>query len=425
MSLNRKQIPSFKTIETIEYIKAEKHQFKNGIPVYCIKAGDQELVKIDIVFDVGDWHQKMPMLSYSTLSMLSESSLFHTAEQIAEKLDFYGAYVYYNAQKHTSVITVYSLLKYLDEIMHLIEEIIKSPLFPEKEFETFNNKRKQQFVIESQKVEIIAQRSFNKAVFGKNHPYGNSPTIEDFDKINTSNIKSFHSQYYSSQNCTIIIAGNFDDSHIEIVNRNFGGTSWGIPLLNKNIEHVIEPEKELLVHIPKKGTVQSAVRIGLLSINKMHEDFPKLQIVNTVLGGYFGSRLMSKIREEKGYTYSIGSGLMSFKKAGYFVIVSEIGKNVVHDAVKEIYSEIKRLQEELIDESELSLVRNYMMASILRNFDGPFTFSDTFKTILEYNIGYEYYDNLIKELLSITPQQIRDVAVTYLDKQKMYEIISG
>lgn len=423
--LDRKKEPEFKVIEKIDFVKAEKRALVNGIPVYIINAGEHELMKVDIIFEAGEWTQKMPMLSYSVISMLCEGSLFHSAEEIADKLDFLGSYIYYNTQKHTASITIYSLHKHLDETLQLIEEVIKYPLFPEKEFETFNNKRKQQFIIDSQKVELMAQKHFCKALFGDKHPYGMYPELEDFDRINPSNIRSFHAQHFIAENCKIIIAGKIDESHILLLNRYFGDIDWEKLFILPSAEHKIIPAKEHRIVIEKKDALQSAIRIGKITINKYDPEFPKLQIVNTILGGYFGSRLMTNIREEKGYTYGIGSGLLSYKNAGYFVIASEVGKNVTQEAVKEVYYEIERLQNELVPEKELEVVRNYMMGNLLRNFDGPFALSDTLKTILEYNFGYEYFETYVETLKNITPNQIQSIAVKHLDKNSLYEIIAG
>jgi zinc protease len=423
--LDRKLEPVFKVIDKIEIVKADKKTLSNGIPVYAINAGEHELVKVDIIFDAGEWMQKTPMLSYSVVSMLCEGSLFHNAEEIAEKFDFLGSYIYYNTQKHTATITIYSLQKHLEETLQLIEEIIKYPLFPEKEFETFNNKRKQQYTIDSQKVELIAQKHFCRALFGNEHPYGMYPELDDFDKITTMNIRSFHAQYFIAENCKIIIAGKINESHILLLNRYLGDIDWQKLFVQPILSHKIKSSTQKQIIVEKKDAVQSAIRIGKMTINKFDPDFPKLQIVNTILGGYFGSRLMSNIREDKGYTYGIGSGLVSYKNAGYFVIASEVGKNVTFDAIKEVYLEIEKLQTELVSENELEVVRNYMLGNVLRNFDGPFALSDTLKTILEYDLGYEYFETFVETLKSITPNQIKSIAVKHLEKSSLYEIIAG
>ncbi len=423
--LDRKKEPEFKVFDKIDIVKADKRVLSNGITVYSINAGNYDLVKIDLIFEAGDWYQIFPMLANSTISMLCEGSLFRTAEEIAEKLDFFGSYIYYNTQKHTSTITIYSLTKYLDETLQLIQEVIKYPLFPEKEFETFNNKRKQQFIIDNQKVEILAQKHFSRSLFGKKHPYGMYPDVEDFDKINTSNIRSFHAKYYCCENCKIIISGKIENGYYDLLNRHFGDIDWSKTQTSETMDKAFEPASNNHIYIEKKDALQSAIRIGKTTINKYHSDFNKLQIVNTILGGYFGSRLMSNIREDKGFTYGIGSGLISNKSAGYFVIATEVGKPYKEKALIEIYNEIKRIQTEKAPDKELEIVKNYMMGNVLRNFDGPFALSDTLKTMLEYDFTYEYYDSFISTIKNITSKQICDTASMYLDAASMYEIVAG
>jgi zinc protease len=423
--LDRTLEPTFKVINKIDFVKAEKRSLGNDIPVFAINAGEHELVKVDIIFDGGEWFQQMPMIAYSVASMLCEGSLFHTAEEIADKLDFLGSYIYYNTQKHSSSITIYSLQKHLEETLQLIEEMIKYPLFPDREFETYNSKRKQQFTIDSQKVEVIAQKNFSRALFGNKHPYGMYPELEDFDKINTNNIRSFHAQHFIAENCKIIIAGKLEESHIELLQRYFGDIDWQKMFTTTSINHPITASVKKQIVIERKDAVQSAIRIGKVTINKFDPDFPKLQIVNTILGGYFGSRLMTNIREEKGYTYGIGSGLVSYKNAGYFVIASEVGKNVAKEAIKEVYFEIERLQRELVPENELEVVKNYMMGNLLRNFDGPFALSDSLKSILEYDFGYEYFEKYVATIKSITAKDIKAIAIKHLEIETLYEIIAG
>jgi len=423
--LDRKNAPEFKAIERIEYIKAQEQKLANGIPLYVIDAANLELVRIDIIFEAGEWNQVLPMQANYTISMLCEGSIFHTAEQIAEKLDFLGSYVYYNSQKHNACITVYSLNKYLEETVQLIEEIIKSPLFPENEFNTFNNKRKQQYIIDGQKVEVMAQKQFQRSLFGTSHPYGVIPELSDFENINIGHLQEFHTKHFTSATCKIVVSGKVTEAHVKLIERHFGDSGWGSGLAIEQPHHQICTDPRRAYNIPREGSVQCAMRIGKITINKLDPDFHYLGVVNMILGGYFGSRLMSNIREEKGYTYGIGSGVVSQLTAGYFTVVSEVGKNVVNDALKEVYKEIERLQNELVPEGELTLVKNYMMGTILRNFDGPFALSDAFKGILEYNLGYDYFDAMVDVVKNITPRQIMQQACKHLDINEMHEIIAG
>jgi zinc protease len=424
--INRTLEPKFQDIKPIKFIKPKKQFFSNNIPLYSIDAGDQDIVKVDFIFEAGDWFQQKALVAASTISLLQEGSKSYSSETIAEKLDFMGSYIYFNTSKHTATISVYCLNKHFEETILIIEDVIKNPIFPEEKIQTYIQKKFQHYNIEAQKVEVISQKKFSHVIFGKQHPYGISPEPEEFLKLSQIQLKEFHKQYYNSDNCKIIIAGKIKSMHYEVLKQHFGTKRWNILEIIKPIpDYIITPSEIKKHNFPKEDAVQSAIRVGKLLVNKYNPDYPALQVLNTILGGYFGSRLMSNIREDKGYTYGIGSGIVSHRTAGYFVIVSQVGKEVCGKALDEVYFELKRLRTETIPNDELETVKNYMLATIARNFDGAFALSDSFKTILEYELGYEYYKQFWKVVNKITSSELKNLANTYLDEGSMYEIIAG
>ncbi|MBS1503743.1 MAG: insulinase family protein, partial [Bacteroidetes bacterium] len=165
--------------------------------------------------------------------------------------------------------------------------------------------------------------------------------------------------------------------------------------------------------------------MGLPMITRVHPDFPALQVLNTVLGGYFGSRLMANIREDKGYTYGIGSGLSSLKQGGAMFIASEVGADVCRDAVSEIEKEISILKTELIPDDELALVRNYMMGSLLGSLENVFSHADKFKNIYFSGLNYDYYDRYTEVVKTVTAGELLQLANKYLDLDKFYRVIVG
>ncbi len=425
-NINRKIQPDFQELKPLSFIKAEKSLLENKIPIYTINAGEQEIVKIDIIFEAGDWYQPAPLVANSTLNLLQEGSVKYTADEIAEKLDFIGSYVYYSTNKHSSTITICSLNKYFEETIKIIEDVIKNPLFIDEKVETYKSKKFQLYTIESEKVEVIAQKKFSHAIFGEQHPYGITPEPEQLKKINIEELKTFHNEYFSPLKCKIIIAGKTSQFHKDILQQYFGENNWNsCGILSKLPEYEINPAKNKLQYFEKEGAVQSAIRVGKMLVNKHNPDFQALQVVNTILGGYFGSRLMTNIREDKGYTYGISSGIVSHRNSGYFVIVSQVGKDVNRKALDEVYYELKRLRTEIVPEEELKIVKNYMLSTLARNFDGPFESSDSFKSILEHDLGYEYYERFWNVVTNITAKEIKNLANTYLNEDSMYEIIAG
>jgi len=423
--LSRSTQPVFKTIEKIDYIKATDARLDNGIPVYSLHVGNQDITRVEFIFNAGSWFQQSNLVANAANVMINEGCKNYSSAEIAEMIDFYGAFLQFDCAKHTAGFTLYTLNKYLDETLKITEEIIKSPSFPEKEFSTFINKTRQKFIVENEKIEKLAREKFLEVVYGKNHPYGRSLQLIDFDNVQLQEIKEFYAKYYRYDNCKILLTGKLDENHIPLLNKYFGKKDWtNNEKLHSNV-YSIESASILKHHIPKSEAVQCGVRIGKLMFNKLHKDFNKLDVVNTIFGGYFGSRLMSNIREDKGYTYGIGSALVSQLEGGYFVIVSEVGKNVWKPAVNEIYNELKKLRTEVVLPDELALVKNYMMGELVRAFDGAFSLAGTFRSILDYNIGYEYFDNYIQAIQSITPDEIQHLAQTYLHEDSMFEVVAG
>jgi zinc protease len=162
-----------------------------------------------------------------------------------------------------------------------------------------------------------------------------------------------------------------------------------------------------------------------LAINRKHEDFSGLQILNTVLGGYFGSRLMNNIREDKGYTYGIGSGISSLQQAGYLFMATEVGADVCSAALTEIYKEIELLKNEPIGEEELNLVRNYMLGSMLGSLENVFSHADKFKNIYFSGLDYDYYTNYIATVKAITAEDLLAIANKYLTTDHFIEVVIG
>lgn len=423
--IDRTKAPDFKIVDDISIVKARKEYLDNQIPVYILNAGEQEVVKVEFVFEAGVWHQDKPLISSATNSLLNEGTENMTSAEIAEKLDYYGAYLGLDSGQHTSSVVLYTLNKHFNQTISVINEILKKAIFPEKELKTYILNKKQEFILNQQKVEKIARKEMNKILFGKNHPYGIYIELDDFDSITTNDLKNFYQKYYSSDNCRIVISGNVNEMHYHHLNFNFGQNDWLKKEVRTIKEFKIQTEKKKRWKFQKEDALQSAIRFGKVMVNKTHSDWTALHLVSTILGGYFGSRLMTNIREQKGYTYGIGSAVISLKDAGYFVIASEVAKEVSELAVDEVRKELKILCNELVSDTELDLVRNYILGDMLQTFDGPLALSAAYKGILDYNLDYDYFYKIINEVKNITPKKILETANKYFNEETLYEVIVG
>jgi predicted Zn-dependent peptidase len=179
------------------------------------------------------------------------------------------------------------------------------------------------------------------------------------------------------------------------------------------------------VRLEHAGAVQSAVRVGRMLFTRNHPDYVGMQVVATVLGGYFGSRLMRNLREERGYTYGVFAAMANLDRAGYLAIATQVAAEAREDTLHQIYTEIERLRTELISEQELALVKNIMVGEMMRILDGPFGIVDV--TIENVQCGT---DNLaiersVEAIRRCTPEDVQRLAEKYLRREDLVEVTVG
>ncbi|MDR1198182.1 MAG: insulinase family protein [Prevotellaceae bacterium] len=425
LKLNRTVAPKFKLPCKISLPAVNSIGMQNGLQLYAINTGTVDVLRFSIVFDAGTRYQRQFLVAGTALNMLTEGTEKYGSEEIAEQLDFYGASIDVDIDRDWSCITFYSLARHFEKVMEIAEQIIKYPVFPEKELNVYRQNHKQQLIIERGKVSVIAGETLVSALFGENHYYGSFAQPEDYDKLNSHILKEFYEQHYSSKNAFMVVSGKISDREIKTVSDFFGSAAWGKAPKAEAVQQKIISSPEKTVHVPKTDGVQSAISIGKVLFNKSHCDYFGMFFVNTVLGGYFGSRLMKNIREEKGYTYGIYSNMACMKDSGYLVISAEVGDKYVKLTLEEIKNEILRLQRQKIAKNELSLVKNYITGNILRSIDGIWKIADTCIDLLQINANFEYIEQMLDEVLKITADRVLDLANRYLDADTFTTVISG
>ena len=404
----------------------ERMVLPNGIPLNVLNAGESEVVRIDLLIEGGRWHQTQPLQALFTNRMLREGTRRFTAAEIAEKLDYYGAWLELSGASEYAYVTLYSLNKYLSETLDILESIVKEPIFPEKELSVIINTNIQQFLINSSKVDFLAHRGLVKAVFGEQHPWGRLVQEEDYHRITPSVLCDFYNRYYHSNNYSIYLSGKVTDECVRKVEQLFGSEPFGTDF-RKPEKKVYIPvsSAEKRIFIERPDVLQSAVRMGMLSLDRNHPDYLKVRVLVTLFGGYFGSRLMSNIREEKGYTYGISAGVMPYSGQGVLVVNAETANEFVEPLIAEVYHEIDRLQNELVSSKELSMVKNYMLGEMCRSYESAFSLADAWIFVQISGLQDSYFTDALGAVKTVTPEEICELARKYLCKEKLKEVVSG
>jgi len=421
--IDRKLAPEFKGIDNINLIRPEHTKLDNGCDIFCFNSGDQELVRIEWIFGNLRFDPAKPLLNMAVNTMLTDGTNKMSAAEIADKVDFYGAFLQVDYGFDQSQVTLYSLNKHLQHTLPVIKDILTDSIFPGKELDTFIRNQQQKLKVNLQKNDILARRVFNKALYGDTI-YGYSAELGDYKNLHRDDMLAHFKQMYQPSNCTLVIAGKIEQQTIDLLAEIFGNWKNDIESANTT-QPTIEIATEYFYFKEKPDALQSAIRMGMPLFNRTHPDFPAMQVLNTVLGGYFGSRLMTNIREDKGYTYGIGSGVSSLKQTGALFIATEVGADVCKAAVNEIEKEINLLKTDLIPDEELSLVRNYMLGSLLGSLENVFSHADKFKNLYFSDLGYDYYDRYTETVKTITSAQLLELANKYLNFDQFYKVIVG
>ena len=421
--LNRTIAPDSKQVDQINFIPPVLAYLANGIPVYTFNAGKQELIRVEFIFTNVNWNQSKPLQAVAANSLINNGTNTLSAKDIAEQVDYYGAFLQTEYGADQITITLYTLSKHLESVLPIINKILNDSIFPQHEIDIFVQNQKQKLQVNLQKNDFLARKTFANTVFGKT-AYGSDISLEDYDAINRVDLLNYYKAAFKAENCTIIAAGKIEHKEFSLLDQFFGKV-WvnnDPSTLNQFFFPAVAGE---VISIDRPEAVQSAIRMGKIVVNRTHIDFPALQVLNTVLGGYFGSRLMANIREDKGYTYGIGSGIASLKDAGYFFIATEVGADVSTLALNEIYKEIDVLRLDLVGDEELNLVRNYMLGSMLGSLENIMSHADKFKNIHFSGLDYDYYSNYIATVKSISSEKIRAMANTYLDVNQFVQVVAG
>lgn len=423
--LNRTIAPPIK--DAIEFnLQLKPYTFfklDNGIPVYSIDAGTQEVFQLEMVFYAGNFFETQKNVAAATNFLLKNGTSSKTAFEINEAFEYYGAHCARACYNETAVINLSALSKHLNILLPVVKEMITDSVFLEEELATYKQNSKQKLSVSLKKSEFVAARLIDAYVYGEKHPYGVYTNPEDIDALNTAAIKEFFKQYYLNGQCVIFVSGKLPADLQQQLNTNFGALSLQA---HKGQLPAIDPqpatEKKYRIINDTEG-VQGAIRIARHFPTRHHPDFMKVMVLNTLFGGYFGSRLMSNIREDKGYTYGIHSYVQNHLQQTAWLISTEAGKDVSEATIEEVYKEMQLLREELVDEEELLLVRNYLIGTILGDLDGPFQIMGRWKNIILNGMDENYFYDSVKTIKTISAEELRELAKKYLNPEDFYELI--
>ena len=413
--------------------KPTERVLDNGIPLYIIEAEGLDAVRIDFVFSAGQCHQSRKLQALFACRMLREGCRGYSASEFAEQLDYYGAWLELSVSMTHSFVTLYTLKKHFADTIELVQRMLTEPTYSEEQFSTICTNNKARLLVSLQKGDVQAMRALRQSIYGAGHPCGMNVTPEDYDTLRVADARDFYNCYYSSRTCQIYLSGDIDNTILEYVESLFGREAWGngervkdkelsvgrTLLTETNTEH---RDRDIQL-IPYPTAVQDSIRMGYLVMDVNDADYLPMRVLTAVLGGYFGSRLMKNIREEKGYTYHIGADLVTNTSQALFLIHCEAQAGKACEVIDEVGREMLRLQTELISDEELRMVRNYMMGEICRNYESAFALTDAYIFIHNLGLPIEHIEHIMEAIRTIDAVSLQQLAQRYLLPEMLHCVV--
>jgi zinc protease len=420
---DRKQAPEI--VDAVNFKLAlkpyQKMMLTNGIEVYAVDAGAEEVMSVEWVFFAGNTFEEQNLVAATTNFLLRNGTSSKNAFQINEHFEYYGAYLNRSCYNETATVTLHCLTKHIGELLPAVKELLIDSTMPEEELSVYKQNMQQRLKVNLKKSDFVAGRLIDSYLFGEKHPYGKYSHLEDFDALHREKLVQFYKKFYQQGKCIMFVAGKLPANLETLLNQHFGDIGNTSVVVPQPIAETAKEKKYRISNDP--NGVQGSIRMARPFPNRHHPDFLKVQMLNALFGGFFGSRLMSNIREDKGYTYGIHSYLLNHIQQSAWMISTEAGKDVCEATITEVYKEMKILREELVDDEELLLVRNYMMGSILGDLDGPFQIIGRWKNIILNNLQEQYFYDSINTIKTISAKELQSLAQQYLQPDDFYELV--
>lgn len=390
----------------------------NGIRLHTIKGGSQEVVQLSVTWQGGCLEAPHPMVATLMAALMSQGTVTHSGAEISELLDFHGAMLRISAGQHVMSLQLTALNSMLSDVMPVVREVICEPSFPQAAFDALHEIEVNNFLLSQSKVPVLCTQALARLIKGPTHPESVVPTLEQVRAISIGQVKDFYKRLVTSEGCEAYLGGNFSAAiYSEVLNM-----LESLPVRGEAMKkHIVpySPGQPATVLVEKPGAVQAAIEIGLPSIPRFHPDYIPLRLSVMALGGYFGSRLMKNIREDKGYTYGIAAYLLGNQEGSYISVMAQTDAAYIDAVIEEVGREMERLAREPLPSDEMMRLRQYASSTLLEILDSPFAIIDHYKVIESVGLPEGYFDNQVHWVRTISPDVIMEMARKYIIPSQM------
>lgn len=418
---NRRRRPNIQRIGEIRVPAVRSWTLRNGLQAHSIPAGTQPGVRIEVIFFAGRPYEHKHLVSRVAADMLSEGCHGYEGSALSDHFDYYGASISMPVSLDTTNVAISSLNRHLPHVLPVFADMIAHPSFEEGEFRRFCKQHQQLLREDLSQVDVVAYREITSCIFGSQHPYGYNSRPEDYDTLTTLDLRLHHQRLIHAHNGIVIISGEVNNAVEEMVDRFLGNIPIGEAA--KPMDFPLVPNKVEKLQINMPEAPQTSIRIGRQLFNRNHSDAAGFYVLDTLFGGYFGSRLMTNIREDKGFTYNIESSFDPMRFDGCWYIECEVAHEAAEETLTEIYREMDELCSRPVPASELRMLKGYLLGNYLTMVDGPFATAELLRSVLSDGLDMTSFDELVRVTREISAADLMQLAQRYLNPNDCWEVV--
>lgn len=418
--IDRKSAPPFSALTSFQLPAPEVILLSNGCNLVHLDTVKQDVIKIELLFKAGKWFEPAPGISHFTAQLLDKGVPGKSAYQIATWFDLFGASVEINAGLDFTSVSLYALASNVHETLPLFFQLLAEPTFSEDELAQSKAIFIQNLKLNLEKNSFVAGRNIRRNIFGEVHPYGATLDEAQVGAVSSNSLSEYFSKRFSLYEVYVtgplsVTTGNQLKEMLSQLKAYSDSTEINFSINNHG----------LVEHVEKEESIQTSIRLGKRSINRTHLQYPQFILLNHILGGYFGSRLMKNLREEKGLTYGIHSSISTFANDSVFMIGTDVNKQDRTLAINEIKKEIEALCSAPVTDNELALARNHLLGGIQLDAANPFSIMDKIKMLRTYKLSGDYYNSLFTNIMETNPQTLKNLAISHLNPETLHIVSVG
>lgn len=426
---DRSHPPALGPAPQLDLPPLQKHALSNGLPVWIMESHEVPLVQVNLLVQAGSGDDPVGKygLASLTAAMLDEGAASRTSLQIADAIDFLGADLTTTSSFDASAVRLNVPVARLGDALAIMADVALRPTFPDEELARLRQERLTTLLQAKDDPASIAPLAFARIVYGPMHRYGTAAmgTETTIKAFTTQDLRAFHSSRYQPGDSMLIVVGDVKaDSVMPLLETQFGSWKGAAPPPRTPVPVAKEPAMQQIYLVDKPGAAQSQIRIGWVGVPRSTPDYFPLEVLNTMLGGSFTSRLNQNLREEHGYAYGAGSRFDMRLSAGPFFATAGVQTDKTADALREFFNELNGMLKPIPAE-ELRRAKNYVALGFPSEFETIGDLSAHLEELAVYRLPDDYFEKYVANIQAVTAEQVQKAAATYIQPKRFAIVVVG